>query len=106
MTLMIDSSISIRERLKSRNEGLMLKFPTRQGVRLVGFILLVCCQPIFGQASGPAVTLTEDDANYTLANGTITAVVAKATGDLMSLQYKGLETIGTNQGRIVPAAFT
>src|SRR5262245_41057993 len=52
------------------------------------------------------VTLTEDEKNFTLANGTVTAVVAKGTGDLISLQYKGLETIYRTADRIVGANFT
>ena len=41
------------------------------------------------------VTLTEDDQTYTLGNGLVTAVVAKASGDLVSLQYKGQEMLAT-----------
>src|SRR4051812_37355155 len=76
---------------------------------VVGCVLLVCCQLAIAQnpsGSAPAVTVTEDDANFMLANGTVSAVVAKATGDLISLQYKGLETIYSNNGRVVGANFT
>ena len=48
------------------------------------------------------VVLSEDDQVYTLDNGIITAVVAKASGDLVSLQYKGQEMLATrmdDQGR-------
>lgn len=45
------------------------------------------------------VTITEDDASYTMANGIVTARVSKVTGDLISLVYKGEETLeGTNAG--------
>lgn len=42
-----------------------------------------------------AVTLTEDAATYTLANGIVTARVAKASGDLVSLHYKNQEMLAT-----------
>ena len=42
-----------------------------------------------------AVTLTEDAATYTLDNGIVTATVAKASGDLVSLRYKNLEMLAT-----------
>lgn len=77
-----------------------------------GLVLAGGCQMTGGAAApepkptGPDVTLTEDDTSYTLANGTVTAVVAKATGDLTSLQYKGLETIYRNEQRVVGANFT
>jgi rhamnogalacturonan endolyase len=76
----------------------------------LGLILWGASRPAIAadepKATGPDVTLTEDDANYTLANGTVTAMIAKATGDLISLQYKGLETIYRTPERIVGAAFT
>jgi rhamnogalacturonan endolyase len=49
--------------------------------------------------SGPAVTVTEDDSNFILANGTVTATVAKATGNLLSLQYKGMEMLFQQEGK-------
>ena len=48
------------------------------------------------------VILTEDEQTYTLDNGIVTAVVAKASGDLVSLQFKGQEMLATRmdeQGR-------
>lgn len=41
------------------------------------------------------VTLLEDAATYTLDNGIVTAMVAKESGDLVSLRYKDLEMLGT-----------
>jgi len=41
------------------------------------------------------VSLIEDEQTYTLGNGIVTAVVAKASGDLVSLQYKGQEMLAT-----------
>jgi rhamnogalacturonan endolyase len=41
------------------------------------------------------VTVTEDANLYTLDNGIVTARVAKASGDLVSLRYKNLEMLAT-----------
>jgi rhamnogalacturonan endolyase len=88
----------------------MSSFLSKITVAVLGFLLLGGARLAMAaeepSPSGPDVTLTEDDAHYTLANGTVTAVVAKGTGDLISLQYKGLETIYRNQERVVPANFT
>jgi rhamnogalacturonan endolyase len=45
-----------------------------------------------------AVTVSEDDAAFTLANGIVTARVSKRNGDLLSLQYRGVETLAFNSG--------
>jgi len=45
------------------------------------------------------VTVTDDGKMFTLANGIVTARVNKRNGDLESLVYKGLETMGHDQGR-------
>ncbi len=41
------------------------------------------------------VTLSEDTQTYTLDNGIVTAVVAKASGDLVSLRYQDREILAT-----------
>ncbi len=41
------------------------------------------------------VTVTEDANLYTLDNGIVTARIAKASGDLVSLRYKNLEMLAT-----------
>lgn len=81
----------------------------------VALMLMGGCQMTSGSKSeaaheepkptGPAVTVTEDDTTFTLANGTVTAKVAKSNGDLISLQYKGMETLFQQQGK-VGAAFS
>jgi rhamnogalacturonan endolyase len=48
-----------------------------------------------GQNAEGTVTIVESDATYTLDNGIVTAMVAKASGDLVSLRYKGLEMLAT-----------
>lgn len=45
-----------------------------------------------GQAPAP-VTLGEDASTYTLANGVVTARIAKDTGDIISLVYRDIETL-------------
>jgi rhamnogalacturonan endolyase len=50
-------------------------------------------------ADGPAVTLAEDAAGFTLANGSVTARVDKRSGDLVSLKFKELELLGKASGR-------
>src|SRR5579885_2059703 len=45
------------------------------------------------------VTVSDDGKTFTLANGIATARVNKRNGDLESLVYKGLETMGHDQGR-------
>ena len=47
-------------------------------------------------AAGQPVTVVEDEANFTLTNGVITAKVSKRSGDLVSLRYKGLELLGAS----------
>jgi rhamnogalacturonan endolyase len=54
-------------------------------------------QPI---ANGPAVTIAEDAASFTLSNGTVTAQVSKRTGGITSLIYKGTETLYTASGSV------
>jgi rhamnogalacturonan endolyase len=55
------------------------------------------------QAAAPAidrpatrdnVTLTQDDGTFTLGNGVVTARISKQNGNLTSLQYHGIETMG------------
>src|SRR4029077_20455204 len=45
------------------------------------------------------VTITDSGKSFTLDNGVVNATVNKRTGDLDSLVFKGLETMGHEQGR-------
>ncbi len=57
---------------------------------------------LLGVARMPAragVTITEDESRFTLANGIVTATVSKRNGNLLSLQYKGVETLDAH-GRV------
>jgi rhamnogalacturonan endolyase len=57
--------------------------------------LLLGAAAILAPAKPSPVTLTEDAETYTLDNGIVTARVAKASGDLVSLRYKDLEMLAT-----------
>lgn len=46
----------------------------------------------------PPVTITDTGTNYILANGYVTASISKTTGDMVSLKYHGLETMGYVSG--------
>ncbi len=51
-------------------------------------------------AQNPRVTVTEDDATFTLANGVMTARVSKRTGDLQSLTYRDTEMLNFHSGHV------
>ncbi|HEY3861358.1 MAG TPA: polysaccharide lyase family protein [Verrucomicrobiae bacterium] len=55
------------------------------------------------RAFGADVTVSEDPSAYTLANGVLMARVNKRSGDLVSLQYQGLELMGRVSGH--PAGY-
>jgi hypothetical protein len=57
--------------------------------------VFVCGAAAFGAVP---VSVTEDAAAYTLANGIVTARVDKGSGDLVSLKYNGLEMLATIMG--------
>ena len=44
------------------------------------------------------VSLSEDERTYTLSNSMITAVVAKESGDLVSVKYQGKEMLAVRTG--------
>ena len=71
----------------------MLRFSLGLACVLVSSIGLSAAQTAAG-----AVTVSEDDAAFTLANGIVTARVSKRNGDLLSLQYRGVETLAFNSG--------
>jgi len=72
----------------------MKSFLVLQLKLLLALFLLVAGSHVFAQR-GNAVTLKEDAETFTLDNGVVTAKVAKASGDLVSLRYKGLEMLAT-----------
>lgn len=66
---------------------------------LLGLVLMTILGLCAGQAKaqeGPApVTVSEDAGFFTLDNGLIRAMVSKASGDLVSMKFKGAEMLGT-----------
>jgi len=62
---------------------------------VAGFISLVftACFVQTASAADAPVTVTENSAFYSLDNGIVTAVIAKASGDIVSLKYKGMEML-------------
>lgn len=50
---------------------------------------------LFSSCNRGSVTLAEDEQTYTLDNGIVTAVVAKASGDLVSLRFQDREILAT-----------
>ena len=62
--------------------------------------LVICIVTIFIAgltiaAAKQKVTLNEDSETYILDNGIVTARIAKASGDIVSLRYKNMEMLGT-----------
>ena len=55
--------------------------------------------PTVAKPTGTApVTITEEENSFVLANGIVTARVNKRTGELQQLIYKGIDTMGHDQG--------
>jgi rhamnogalacturonan endolyase len=85
----------------------------QRSVRIVlfwtlSFWLAVASLPAVHGADGPvvrrnddaiAVTVSDNGATFTLANGVVSARINKRNGDLESLVFKGIETMGHEQGR-------
>jgi rhamnogalacturonan endolyase len=72
-------------------------------MRLMRIFCLVVGVALMTLTACAGVTLTDDNATYTLANEHITAKVSKRSGDLMSLRYKDLELMGGGSGH--PAGY-
>jgi rhamnogalacturonan endolyase len=64
----------------------------KSSARLLAVLALAAARPLSVLAN---VTITENADVFILDNGIVTAQVAKASGDLVSLRYKGTETLGT-----------
>lgn len=60
-------------------------------------VLLACASTIIAAEPGP-VTVSDDPEGITLANGIVSARLAKATARLTSLRYRDLEFISSGQG--------
>jgi rhamnogalacturonan endolyase len=68
---------------------------------LFAVALIAAARPSSARAQD--VTVSEDDASFTLANGTITARVLKRSGDLSSLKWRGREMLTDASGH--PGAY-
>ena len=69
--------------------------PTRLNpilLKLAVFCAVLSCPAILPGAEKP-VAISETDSSFTLNNGIVAAQVAKRSGDLISLKYKGLEML-------------
>src|SRR5262249_16528566 len=65
---------------------------------LAAYSRLVTAVQAENDASAAAVTFRENESSFTLANGIIAAQVSKRSGDLTSLQFKGLEILTDKSG--------
>jgi len=59
--------------------------------------------PAVAKPADSPVTLTEDNQNYILSNGIVTATIAKSDGHMNRLEYHGFDLMGHNSG--VPAGY-
>ncbi|MGC6398988.1 polysaccharide lyase family protein [Sphingomonas sp. FW199] len=75
----------------------MMPFRLTRRTALLGASAMVLAGPA-ALAQTPGVTVTEDATTFTLSNGIVTAKVSKASGDLISLVYKGIETLYGEEG--------
>ena len=62
------------------------------------FILAVASICGRAVAQEPGVSVKEDAAAWVLSNAYVSATISKTTGDMVSLKYKGLETMGYVSG--------
>jgi rhamnogalacturonan endolyase len=65
--------------------------------------LCVCLLPPAAGAAANPVKITGDDASFTISNSQLTATISKKTGDLTSLKFHDLETMGHGSGH--PAGY-
>lgn len=56
-------------------------------------LIVLSCVAALVSCSRGSVTVTEDEKTYTLDNGIVTAMVAKESGDLVSVKYQGREML-------------
>src|SRR5215472_10838294 len=65
-------------------------------LKKLGVLAAILPLPALLMARDQPVTVSEDEAAFTLENGIVTARVAKHSGDLISLKYKDLEMLDVN----------
>ena len=71
-----------------------MKFP-----KFAAVVLFFLVPAILRAAPNSSVVVSENENSFTLANGIVTAEVAKRSGDLTSLKYHGLEMLDAHGGR-------
>ncbi|MBR6830700.1 MAG: hypothetical protein IKM58_01280 [Tidjanibacter sp.] len=59
------------------------------------FIASLCMTAMFASCSQNGVTITETEETYTLDNGIVSVMVAKSSGDLVSVRHQGKELLAT-----------
>ncbi len=81
-------------------DNLKVMSPTTWNHYLVGGILVMTATATCVHAADPrpAVTLSQDAETATLANGILSATVKKTNGNLLSLQFHGLELLSRGGG--------
>jgi len=73
--------------------------PLRRNCALLSALFAACAAPTLVAASAAApVTVTDDGRAWTLDNGIVKAVINKHNGAMDSLIYKGIDTMGHDQG--------
>jgi len=64
------------------------------------FVAISLAVPVAAQpAVNPAVTVTDNGGTWTLENGIVKAIIDKRNGAMNSLFYKGIDTMGHDQGQ-------
>ena len=72
-----------------------ISIPRIVAALLLASVLVMSGGCAMGGSKEAQVTLTEDEQTYTLDNGIVKAMVAKESGDLVSLRYKDMEMLAT-----------
>lgn len=62
------------------------------------FLIASCVSPQQVSARHDAAIVRDDGETYTLSNGIVVAVISKRSADLLSLTYKGIETLTSDSG--------
>ena len=95
-----DESCALRSELQGLSTSQKRDVGTRIGKGALMRILVlawVCGLGVAGAQSAP-VKVADGDAAWVLSNAYVTATISKTTGDMVSLKYKNLETMGYVSG--------
>jgi len=75
-----------------------MKSPEKITAAFCGFLFPFVSTLAAASAPAAPVTVTENSAFYSLDNGIVTAVIAKDSGDIVSMKYKGMEMLAHTSG--------